>query len=133
VAASLVTVLDRLGIPATQHEMARLALLRPGGGGSAVMAVRGLMLKAGDRYRVRLRRLDYDGLATIPLPAEATVLWEKVVHHSVALLEWKPEGVVLGDPVRGLRTLTRQEFLGEWLGMVVTLEPRSEAAPGKRK
>jgi len=89
------------------------------------------VLKAGDRYRVRLRRLDYDGLATIPLPAEATVLWEKVVHHSVALLEWTPQGVVLGDPVRGLRTLTRQEFLDEWLGMVVTLEPRSETASGK--
>lgn len=131
VAASLVTVLDRLGIPATAHEMARLALLRPGGGTSAVMAVRGLTLKAGDRYRVRLRRLDYDGLAKIPLPAEATVLWEKSIHHSVALLAWKPEGVVLGDRVRGLRTLTRQEFLDEWLGMVVTLEPRSETASGK--
>jgi hypothetical protein len=132
VAASLVTVLDRLGIPATQHEMARLALLRPGGGGSSVMTVRGLMLKVGDRYRVRLRRLDYDGLAAIPLPAEATVLWEKAIYHSVALLEWTPQGVVLGDPVRGLRNLTRQEFLDEWLGMVVTLEPRIEAIPGKK-
>lgn len=32
---------------------------------------------------------------------------------------------------RGVRTLTRKEFLDEWLGMVVTLEPRSETASGK--
>jgi predicted double-glycine peptidase len=126
VAASLTTTLDRLGVPAMQHEMARLALVRPHGGANDLHAMRALMLKLDDGYRIEVRRMQYDELASLSLPAMTSTRLSFPLYHSVPILEWTPEYIILGDPSRGLSRIPREEFEKVWTHIVLPITPPGE-------
>ena len=124
VAASLTTVSDRLGIKTSQAEMARLSLVRPGGGTTDLHSIRAMQMKFGDAYQVDIRRLGYDQLLQTPLPALSSTLFTFPLYHSIAILEVSPQAITIADPLYGKKVMPRDEFAAQWTGIVITAVPK---------
>jgi len=68
---------------------------------------------------------------SLPLPLIAHVRLPDGVGHFVVVHRIEPNKVVVADPAKGLRTLTRDEFLASWTGYLMLAVPdpvQSEAA-----
>ena len=70
-------------------------------------------------FEARNVRASKSRLDRLPLPAVCH--WE--ANHWVVLYEIGPETVKIGDPARGIRTLSRQEFDEKWTGYATLLSP----------
>jgi HlyB family type I secretion system ABC transporter len=70
-------------------------------------------------------------LDSLPLPAVCH--WEG--NHWVVLYEVGSSGVRIGDPARGVRRLSREEFLGKWTGYATLLatSPAFEALADEKR
>ena len=72
---------------------------------------------------------DYDALLRERLPCIAHVVSDAGLQHFVVVFRIAPRGVLLGDPGRGLRRLSRAAFLQIWRsGAVVLLAPTDRLA-----
>jgi ATP-binding cassette, subfamily C, bacteriocin exporter len=76
----------------------------------------------------------YEGLPQVPLPAIAHVRTKEGLGHFVVLHRVGTVGVVLADPARGIRKLSRAEFCAIWTGYILVVLPEQglrQAATGK--
>jgi predicted double-glycine peptidase len=115
VAASLVTQLGFHGIDANETEMARLSYTMVDAGTTDLRAMYALEQKlAGSSLAARYERMDYDRLRAVPMPCLVAIDWGYFSSHMVPVLAVNEEGVVLGDPLTGPRTMARAAFEREW-------------------
>lgn len=123
VAASMVTMLRARGIAAEEAEMAALCRTQPGGGATDSRAIWALERKlAGLPFRPTYARLDRDSLLAAPKPCMVQLDWGFFVSHMVPVMSATPDGVVIGDPLSGVREVPMADFLRDWKGMAITLE-----------
>jgi len=48
--------------------------------------------------------------------------------HCVVVLEVQPDAIFIGDPARGRFAMTQEQFIEEWTGVAVAIEPRARAS-----
>jgi predicted double-glycine peptidase len=123
VAASMVTALRMRGIEAEEEEMARLAYTERSGGTTDSRALWALQRKlAGTGLRARYERMDLAALRAATKPVLVQLHWGFFASHMVPVLEVTDEGVVIGDPMGGVYTMTLAAFEREWKGMGIVIE-----------
>ena len=120
--AAAVTALKRLGIEAEEGEIAILARMRPGAGVHFDMLAQGLErhykaqgLRCAEKRCETVEDLQRDGICLV-----STRLMFRI-RHCVAVLEVTDAEVVVGDPLVGLRRLTRAQFRRAWSGDCLVL------------
>lgn len=119
-AAAAATFLGQHGVEATEGEMAELCGTNALTGTDEFGVCRGLKRKLGESGpEISLLKADWDGLRKGPYPAMATIRYSFLVDHWVVVLGVEGERVAVGDPLRGKRLVTKDEFLGEWRGVLV--------------
>ena len=74
----------------------------------------------------------YEALPQVPLPAIAHVRTEEGLGHFLVLHRVRKGSVVVADPARGVRTLTRDEFCRQWTGYLLLAVPEPNACPATR-
>lgn len=121
--AAAVTALDRLGIDAGEGEIAIVAHTNPLTGtptDSLCAALEGLYgdvgLSCDYRYFNSIAELKEAG------PTIAVIRYSFMIDHYVAVLDISDNEIVLGDPLRGKRTLTHDEFIKIWRHDAVVLK-----------
>jgi ATP-binding cassette subfamily B protein len=74
----------------------------------------------------------YDALPQAPMPAIAHIRNEEGLGHFVVLHAVKKNKVVIADPGRGIRKLSREQFCQCWTGylLLVVPDPTAAARPG---
>ena len=124
-AASMVTMLHRMGVKSTEGEMARLSMTAPGMGLSPHQAAYGLQrkleqLRRPDQIALRIPKLSQ--LHQLPTPFLAGIRFSFWTNHLICVLETTPESLVVGDPISsGPKTWSWQQFEQKWSGVVVVL------------
>ena len=76
-------------------------------------------------FSARAVKGPYEALREIPLPAIAHVKTEEGLGHFIVLYRVGKRSVVVCDPARGRRTLSREEFTTTWTGCILILTPES--------
>lgn len=128
-AASMVMLLDRLGIAATEGEMARLSVTVPRRGVSAFQAAYALREKfkqVEHPAAVEVMAGGADTLNNLPTPFLAGVKFRLWLDHMICVFEVGSDQVVAGDPLRGRVTYRREAFLDQWLGHAVVVQPAAD-------
>jgi ATP-binding cassette subfamily B protein len=74
----------------------------------------------------------YEALPRIPVPAIAHVKTEDGLGHFVVLHRVRKRAVVVADPARGVRRLTRDEFCRGWTGYLLIMVPELGASPATK-
>ena len=74
----------------------------------------------------------YESLPRVPLPAVAHMKNEDGLGHFVVLHRVRKRAVIVADPARGVRTLTRDEFCRGWTGYLLVVVPGSNASPATK-
>jgi ATP-binding cassette, subfamily C, bacteriocin exporter len=74
----------------------------------------------------------FEALAQVRVPAIAHVETEDGLGHFLVLHRVRKTAVVVADPARGVRTLTRDKFCQQWTGYLLLAVPESDAAPATR-
>ncbi|MCC6740438.1 MAG: hypothetical protein IT452_15445 [Planctomycetia bacterium] len=120
-AAAAATVLEQLGVRATEREMAAECGTNAFTGTDEFGVARGLRRRLPGR-EVRVRGGGWEELRRAPLPAAVTVRFVPWIDHWVVVLEVNEGGVVVGDPVGGRKAMGREMFLRKWRGVMVTVE-----------
>ena len=122
-AAAAVSLLHLYGIDVTEDEMARLSLITFVGAGVPGL-YRGLRIAVEPKgYRVSVRRLSWNGLASVRFPFLAQVSSRFPIDHMVCVLAVTPERLLVIDPSLGKHWLARDSFLERWRGVIVVVEP----------
>ena len=116
-AAAAAMYLDRLGVGATEADMAEACATGRDGTTDAGIA-RGLRRKLPGR-RVTVTAPAYEGLRA---PALVSILLPGRIGHSVLLEAAGPEGVRVADPIGSRRTMSREAFLARWQGTSIRAE-----------
>jgi len=122
-AAAAVTALARFGVQAGEGELAilshtnRLAGTPPD---SLCMALQ-------ERYGPKGLSFEYRRFRSISdlrgaIPTIAVIDYTALVDHYVTVLEVTEDSVVVGDPLKGKRSLTHEEFRGIWHFCGITVE-----------
>ncbi|MGD9497187.1 MAG: cysteine peptidase family C39 domain-containing protein [Armatimonadota bacterium] len=111
-AAALAWTARLQAVPASERQMAELAVTAPLRGTSLRGMVRAL-------HRVGLpasayRRATWEELLAAPKPAIAGWQLGPTVGHSVVVLAIAGEQITVGDPLAGQLTYSRDEFLASW-------------------
>ena len=122
-AAASATLLTRLGMPASEREMAELSGTNYVTGTDEIAAALGLRRKLdGTDQEVKMIRADWQDLRNLNRPAMANMRLSFLQDHWVVVLEITPESVKIADPSSGIRSLTHSRFLDQWLGVLVFVE-----------
>ena len=125
-AASAVTLLNTMGIEATEGEMAELMRTPPRHGITSVGAAYGLKRKLAREScpeRVTLAPCGKDNLDDLPTPFLVGLKFKLWCDHMVCVLEVGPDRVVVGDPLVGIKVWPRKAFEDEVRGLAVLVEP----------
>ena len=110
--ASAVTLLLHYRIPATEGEMARLALADPLRGVDDVqlaLAIREKALPKG--YDVTVAESNWQSLRSSQLPVLVVFNLSSHLDHYAVVFHADEEGVLLADPLSGAHRVPREEFL----------------------
>ncbi|MGO8704329.1 MAG: cysteine peptidase family C39 domain-containing protein [Candidatus Brocadiia bacterium] len=121
--ASAVTLLLHYRIPATEGEMARLALADPLRGVDDVqlaLAIREKALPKG--YDVTVAESNWQSLRSSQLPVLVVFNLSSHLDHYAVVFHADEEGVLLADPLIGARRVPREEFLLKWRKIVIALQ-----------
>ncbi len=122
VPAAAATVLHRLGIEATEAEMAALTLTRPGSGSTTVRALHGLNQKLeGTGYRAELIEVTLAELRKVPVPALTPLQYETTRRHMVAVVGVNDYGLYLVDPIDGRMSLAWDMVEQYFTGQVIVI------------
>jgi len=124
--ASAATILNLLGHPATERDLAREAFTSRGGTENWYLA-----------RALRRRGLDVDfqiqpaDAAVLPSPAIAGVLLPGRAGHFIAILDGAGDQVRFVDPIDGKHTMTRPELLERYrfTGFLLVVRPRPAQQP----
>jgi ATP-binding cassette subfamily B protein len=71
----------------------------------------------------------YEALPQVPLPAVAHTKTEEGLGHFVVLHRVRSTGVIVADPGRGVRKLSRDEFCRRWTGYLLLADPSRRRPP----
>ena len=122
-AASMVTLLNTMGIQATEGEMARLSMTAPRKGLTPHQAAYGLKRKFGQLGRteqVDVRAPDLKDLYDLSGPFLAGIRFSSLENHMICVLETAPHALVVGDPLSfGRKNWSWEDFEKKWSGVVI--------------
>ena len=122
-AASLVTLLNTMGIQTTEGEMARLSRTAPGKGLTPHLAAYGLKRKLaqlGRPAQVAVRVPDLEALYDLPGPFLAGIKFSSLENHMICVLETGRDKLVVGDPISfGRKNWSWEYFKEKWSGVVI--------------
>jgi predicted double-glycine peptidase len=122
-AASMVTLLNSIGIPTTEGEMAKLSMTAPGRGLSIHQAAYGLKRKLGQLGRseqVAIEVPELMDLHNLPKPLRAGIRFSLRTNHMICVLETTKDALVVGDPISsGRKTWSWRQFDEVWSGIVI--------------
>ncbi|WP_432799973.1 cysteine peptidase family C39 domain-containing protein [Poriferisphaera sp. WC338] len=123
VPAACATVLNRLGYPTTEAEMAVLTETRPRTGATLLRAMHGLQQSLKyTTYNVKLIEPDVDQLKTIPLPALTPLQFESTQQHMVTILAVNKYGIRIADPSDGILFFDWPQFETYFRNKVIIVE-----------
>ena len=88
------------------------------------------LLQAAERLGFTARGVKgvYEALSQVSLPAIAHIKTEEGLGHFVVLHRVRGHAVVVADPGRGVRQLSREEFCRRWTGYLLLLVPERQAS-----
>ena len=89
--------------------------------GTDLLALSRLAERLG--FETRGIRASYDEISMCTLPAIAHVRRRVGGGHFVVVDRWTPAQVLLADPGRGQRTLSRRAFSRRWTGYLLIIQP----------
>ena len=125
--AAAVTLLRKLGLPAEEGELAVLSQTSSATGTPPDLLAEALRQRYGQeglvvqyRFFNNLDELQQAG------PALAVVKFSFMVDHYVAVLKVTDTTVTVGDPLNGLDTISRADFLQRWRFCGIVLQRRPE-------
>ena len=122
-AASMVTLMNSMGIPATEGEMARLSMTAPGRGLSLHKAAYGLKRKfeqLGRSEHVAIKVPKLKDLHNLPKPLLAGIRFSSLTNHMICVLETSKDALVVGDPISsGRKIWSWRKFDEVWSGIVI--------------
>lgn len=122
--AAAVTLSRLAGIEISEGRMARLSLLKPGEGVTALELCRGLNLALRPiGARASVQRVTDGGFGALQAPFLAELVRPRGARHCVVVLELRPGSVLVGDPARGRYACPTADFLEEWTGVAITVDP----------
>ncbi len=122
--AAAVTLLRLAGIDISEGRMARLCLLKPGEGVTALELCRGLNLALRPfGARAFVHRAAGGGFGDLRAPFLAELVRPGGARHCVVVLELRPAAVLVGDPARGRYACPTGDFLEEWTGVAIAVDP----------
>lgn len=128
VPAACATALTRLGVPASEAEMALLTQTRAGTGATVIRALDGLNRKLKDSHlQARLQTVTLDDLHRVELPALTALQYESSRTHMVVILRVDLRGILVSDPVEGVVWETPASIRDHFSGDVIAFE-RSQLA-----
>src|SRR5262249_25236912 len=89
------------------------------------------LIRAAEKFRfiVKICQGSYETLPLVPMPAIADVWTGDWMEHCVVLSEVRSHAVVVADPARGIRTVSRQEVVNHWTGFLLLIMPRPNVFP----
>lgn len=123
--AAAVTLLRRMGLPAEEAELAVLCRTSQFMGTPPdVLAKRLQKLYGSDGLKAEYRSFESLEELAAAKPTLALMRFSLFLDHYVAVLEVKPDTVIVGDPLLGRTELTREEFERRWRWVGVVLEWR---------
>ena len=125
-AAALAWAMRLKGVPASERQMAELAVTAPLRG----TKLRG-MLRAAHKMGLDAeahRRASWEDLVAAPSPALAGWKLSLTVGHVVVVIGIEGEQVTVGDPLLGEVTWSRDEFLDRWDRDLITIRRRQHLA-----
>ncbi|MBI4860074.1 MAG: hypothetical protein HY815_07395 [Candidatus Riflebacteria bacterium] len=113
--AAAVTLLRKLGFPAEEGELAVLAHTSNAAGTPSDLLCEALEARYGGEG-LTCRWRFFSSLAELRTagPTIAIVKYKFLVDHYVAVMDMTDRHVILGDPLKGKRTLTLPEFAAIW-------------------
>ncbi len=124
VAAACATALVRLGLHATEAQMAELTQTRSGSGATLIRALDGLERRlTGTRFQPRLLQPTYDQLSMLPMPIITPIQAERS-RHMITLLRFNRYGAWLVDPVVGEFFMVHEDLRAVYTGQVIIIAPR---------
>jgi hypothetical protein len=116
--AALATVAAQHGLPLDYDSFCDQAAL--GSRGTDLLALS--RLAEGLGFRTRGIKGSYDAMSTCTFPAIAHFRRSLAGGHFVVVHEWTAAGVVLADPGRGLRKISRRAFCRRWTGYLLLVQ-----------
>ncbi len=125
VPAACATVLNVLGVPTSEAEMAELTQTRSGTGSTLIRAYAGLKKRlASTRYDVELLEPSYGQLLTLPTPIMTPIWAAATYRHMVVILNIDDAGVWIADPAQGQTYYSREEFEAIYGGEAIVFHGR---------
>ena len=122
-AASMVTLLNTMGIRATEGEMARLSMTAPRKGLTPHQAAYGLKRKLrqlGRPEQVAVSVPELNDLYDLPGPFLAGIRFSSLENHMICVLETARDALVVGDPLSfGRKNWSWEDFEKKWSGVVI--------------
>ena len=129
-AASMVTLLNTMGVRATEGEMARLSMTAPRKGLSPHQAAYGLKTKLGQQGRtaqIVVMAPELKDLRDLPGPFLAGIKFSSLENHMTCVLKTTCSALVVGDPLSfGRQYWTWEEFEKKWSGVVIVARPSKD-------
>ena len=125
-AASAVTMLNTMGIQATEGEMARLSMTAPRKGLTPHQAAYALKMKLGQLGRpeqVAVRAPRLKDLYDLPGPFLAGIRFSSLENHMICVLETTRDALVVGDPISfGRKNWSWEHFEKKWSGIIIVTQ-----------
>lgn len=113
--AAAVSALHRLGLPASESELALMSHCAPAYGTPPDMLCSAIERRyAADGVTCEFRPMEEIGDLTGPDPVIVVIEFSAFVDHYVTVMAVTGADITVADPIRGLRTLTHDEFLDVW-------------------
>jgi len=125
-AASMVTMLNKIGVQTSEGEMARLAMTAPAKGLSPHQAAYALRRKFGQLGRAEKAVLlvpDLKDLHDLPKPFLAGIRFSFWTNHMICVLETTEDNLVVGDPISvGPKKWSWGKFRKMWSGIAIVFQ-----------
>jgi predicted double-glycine peptidase len=125
-AASMVTLLNSIGIETTEGEMAKLSMTAPNFGLTPHQAAYGLKRKLrqiGRSERIAIKTPELKNLRDLPKPFLAGIRFSVRTNHMVCVIETAKNDLVIGDPISsGRKTWSWRQFDKVWSGFVIVCQ-----------
>jgi predicted double-glycine peptidase len=122
-AASMVTLLNSIGVSTTEGEMAMLSMTAPSIGLSPHQAAYGLRRKLGPLGRsehIAIKVPELKDLHDLPKPFLAGIRFSFRTNHMICVLETATDALVVGDPIStGRKSWSWKQFEKIWSGIVI--------------
>ena len=123
--ASMVTLLNKIGIQTSEGEMARLAAAAPGKGISPHQAAYALSMRLTQARRPETAALvvpELKDLHDLPKPFLAGIKFSFRTNHMVCVLDTTRDSLIVGDPISvGSQKWSWDDFEKLWSGIAIIL------------